>query len=240
MTIQFVGGNFASGTATSFTVSLQALYSGIDTGAKPGDLVVAMTAYAAGTGAATLGVSGVAGAEYTNVYAINQVETVDAALSVRYKYLTAADATCLVYGAAGGRVGIVSVWRGVNSVTPFIAAQSGAQVGVNNPLPIFSGVTPTIPGSVVLAVGCGSSAPLTNQFTMGANYTRAAGAQAAITSTTSGIVGAIGYRYWPGYAAETPPAWTGPIDHGTNEGFVATTLVLNPSPNKSIFTTSNT
>jgi len=238
--IKFVGGNFASGFATSFTVPLTGLYSGIDTQARAGDLVVAMTGYAAGTGAATLGVSGVAGAEYTNVYAINQVETLDAALSVRYKYLAAEDATCLVYGEAGGRIGLVSVWRNVDPVTPLIAGQSGSQMGTNSPLPVFSGVTPTIPGSVVLAVGCGSQVPLTTQFAMGAGYTQVAGAQAAVSGTTSGIVGAIGYRYWPGYAAETPGSWTGPTDHGTTEGFVATTLVLNPVANKSVFTTSNT
>jgi len=237
--IQFVGGNFASGTATSFTVNLQALYSGIDTGAKPGDLVVAMTAYGAGTGAATLGVSGVAGAEYTNVYSRTVTETVDPSMSVRYKYLTAADATCLVYGATGGRIGIVSVWRGVNPVTPFIAGQSGGQGVTNSPLPVYSGVTPTIPGSVVLAVGCGSVTTQGTQMGMGAGYTRCAGAQAAIASTTSGICGAIGYRNWPGYAAETPGTWTGPTDTNA-EGYISATLVLNPIANKSLFTTSNT
>ncbi len=240
MAIQFVGGNFASGVATSFTVALTGLYSGIDTQARAGDLVVAMTAYAAGTGAATLGISGVAGAEYTNVYSRTLSETVDPSMSVGYKYLTADDATCLVYGPGGGRIGLVSVWRGVHSVTPLIAGQSGGQTVTNQPYPIFSGVTPTIPGSVVLAIGCGSSVPLTTQFAEAANYTRCAGAQMQSGGTTSGIVGAIQYRRWPGYAAETPPTWTGPTDHGTTEGAISATLVLNPSPNKSWFFTSNT
>jgi hypothetical protein len=245
MAIQFVGGNYTSGLGGSGTlvVSLSSLVSGVDTAARAGDFVVALAANSTGTGSATtLGVSGSDGNVYTNLSKLTVAETIDPSACVAYKYLTAADASVTVWGATsttGGKIGLVSVWRGVNSVTPLIASQSGSASGTNSPLPIFAAVTPTIPGSVVLAVGTGSVSDMI-QFTMGANYTRAIGAiNSGARSTTSGICGAIGYRLWPGYAAETPPSWTGPTDSNA-EGYIANTLVLNPSPNKSVFTTSNT
>ena len=245
--IKFVGGNFVSGIASTGTydVSLTELTGGIDTAARVGDFVVAHTAYSAGTGSvSSTGVSGSDTNLYTNLYKAAVAETIDPSACVAYKYLTAdADlASVTVFGtvtAGYGRIGMVSVWRGVDSVTPLIASQSGANSGTNSPLPVFAAVTPTIPGSVVLEVGtCSLTSAV--QLVVGANYTNAVGCLHIGSGTAkSGIAGRIGYRFWPGYAAETPASMTGPTDTNA-EGFIAHSLVLNPVANKSVFTTSNT
>lgn len=242
--IKFVGGNFVSGLASTGTydVSLTALTGGIDTAARAGDFVVAHTAYSAGTGSvSSTGVSGSDGNLYTVLYKAAVAEAIDPSACVAYKYLTAEDASVKVFGtvtAGYGRIGMVSVWRNVNPVTPLIASQSGANSGTNSPLPVFAAVTPTIPGSVVLEVGtCSLTSAV--QLVVGANYTSAVGCLNIGSGTAkSGIAGRIGYRFWSGYAAETPASMTGPTDTNA-EGFIAHSLVLNPKANINSFTTSN-
>lgn len=237
--IQFVGGAFSSGTSSgSFTTSLTALVSGIDTRARVGDLVVASTA-ASNNATSGTGVSGVAGVEYSMLFRGYANDNLDAALCVCYKYLTAEDATCLHYSnglTTRGMVGLVTVWRNVNSTTPI--TQSGAAASTNTGRPNPPSVTPTIPGSIVLAIGAGTARSGTafgGHLVPPASYTYGTRARHSGTVVSGGVNGYVCWRTWPGYAAEDPGAFTsGSIS--SSDSALGISIVLNPEPGKSLMT----
>jgi len=240
--IQFVGSNFSSGTSSgSFTTSLTALASGIDTAARIGDLVVAVTACST-NGNSGAGVSGVAAKEYTTLFNGYGNDNLDTAIGVEYKYLTAEDATCAHYGGhltTRGQIGMVTVWRNVNPVTPVNV--SGAAVGTNTGRADCPSITPTIPGSIVLAIGTGTAFSGTlfgGHLLLPANYSYGIRARHSGTVVSGGINGYVSWRTWPGYAAEDPAAYTsGSVSAA--DSWVGVTLALNPTPNASYFINSS-
>jgi len=237
MGITLVGANFSSGTSSgTFTTSLTALTSGIDTAARAGDLVLAITA-ASNNATSGAGVSGVAGVEYTTLFTGYANDNLDCSCSVRYKYLTAEDATCLHFSnglLTRGMVGIATVWRGVDPATPI--SNSGAAASTNtgrgNPP---SGTTwdNQRPGGMTVIIGAGtafSGTAFGGHLVFPAGFTGIARARHSGTVVSGGVNAAIGYRPWSGYGIEDPAAFTsGSVS--TADSALGIIVSLNPSVN---------
>ena len=206
MAIQFVGGAYALGSSSNFSVSLTALAGGIGTAAQAGDLVIVLNA-CAGTGSRALGVTSTGYTEVADLYAD---DTSDTDLSVSYRVMPASpDTTVGVTASAGtayGAIGIVHVYRGVHPTSPMDVTPTTA-TGTNSSIPDGPSITPATNGATVVVCGAGAYTSADTSVTAPTNYTNQTNNS---TDPGTAIIAAIVSRANLGSGtAEDPAAWTG-------------------------------
>lgn len=228
MAIQFVGSttaNKAGASSGNTTISLTGLTGGIAAAAAVGDIVVAAFATGA-TADQTLLIS-----DGTTAYTLIGTELyansgVDTNLRVAYKVMGATPDTTTTFGPTGsaqdGGAMVVSVWRGVDTVTPLDVAATTA-TGTTTGRPDPASITPSTAGAVAVIVG-GSAAAT------GATYTSSdlTGFKSDTGADTNDAMIGLGYFAWtsgPFDAAQFGGGTTGGTD-----SWAAVSLALRPMP----------
>jgi hypothetical protein len=156
--IQYVGSVATSGLGNggSISVAFTSLAGGIGGGVQTGDLVIASIGIGSSSTNYALSMST---AGYTTLYDLFSSDSNNANLGVFYKVMGATpdtSAATVSLGSSNNDAAIleVHVYRGVNTVTPLGATNSAT--GSNTVLANPSGITTTVTGSKVIAIGAGS------------------------------------------------------------------------------------
>lgn len=196
--IQFVGYATAGSTfaESTFTVSLTSLTGGIGSSPAAGDLILVLNA-TSGPGDDNVGTitSG-----YTEIFDLYANDTYDTNLSVSRKIAVGNETSVTVNSPASvvednlaGAVGIVYVWRGVNTTTP-LDVTSTTTTGINGGRPDVPAITPVTPGAIILGFGAGSIGSGTTALTASSMSNVAVATQAAGTYGVSAVAAA--YTGW--------------------------------------------
>jgi hypothetical protein len=222
--IEYVGGTTGTNSGgNNWTVSLTSLSGGLATSPSIGDLVVVY--YGIGATSSTLSPS-VASTGYTLIATRGANDDNDANLGVSYKVLSTAE-TEVVLTATGltGRGAAVAVYvlRGAtDQYSNFFNIVTAS--GINSVLCDPPAITPTNPGSVILAGGVGahtrgvatfSSSNLTSFISAGVNAT--------------GVDATIGLGYVDWTSGEfNPAAFTFSAADSTTFSWAAATMAVSP------------
>lgn len=230
MPLQFVGQTSGSGTAASYTVSLNGtLTGGIASSPSPGDLIVVWSAFG-NTASSAPTVTGNNNGAYSSPHAALHVnDTWDTEFRTFYDVQGATVDTQLTVGrvnnAAYGGATVVQVWRGADQTTPIggnniATITNGSRVG-------FGAVTPTIAGSVIVAGAAGTQGTTGSAFTGPANMTSANSIFSNGTTSDIGVLSSY-YDAWTS-GSFTPNTITGGATSTSSSGASSTT-VINPAP----------
>lgn len=210
--IQYVGAKAvsASGTATNFAVDLTTLTGGIDTAARPNDLVVVYTAIAAGL-SLTTGIDTSVSTGWTmerNEYG-NDLR--DVRLRNAYKLMGStpdSSVTCLAGGNGGySSMAIAMAFRGVHLTTPLDVVSTGASA-INGTAINPAAITPSTSGALIIAgganTGTGTPTDITGAPTGFTNLT-------IVTKNSTSIDGNLAVATQSGWTsgAVDPDAFTG-------------------------------
>lgn len=169
MAIQYVGGTSNAGTSTGYTVSLSGtLTGGLASSPAAGDLVVVFSGFGNTASSAPV-ISGNNSGAYTGATTAQHVnDTWDTEFRSFYAIMGGTPDTSLTVtrttNAAYGGATVVQVWRGVDTVTPFIGAGTNASAG-NTSLINPPAYDPAVTGAIIIAGGAGTQAPTSNDFT---------------------------------------------------------------------------
>lgn len=237
MAITFVGSQIVT-VAWSSIVDLPTtgLTGGSDTQARIGDHLIVAT----GTGTTSDVAVGVTDATLTwnEVAELYANDDNDANLSVSWAYASASPPATISLQAAGvaNTIGILMVFRGVDTTTPMAATPTTA-TGLNSNTPNPAAIVPATAGAVVVVAGLAAK-PTGDTKTVTAAPTNYTGFRAtAVTGAiSSGALGGMAYRA-SGISAgvsEDPGAFTVSATAVTNS-WAAVTLALRPAPTSFIF-----
>lgn len=218
--ITYVGGYTAGyvGTTSTITVPLTSLTGGIASSPSAGDLVVMYFAISPST-TITLP-SPLAFKEVTQLYSNDTLKT---KLYVGYKFLGVETSIALVNGTwdttFAGAVA-VQVWRNVDAITPFDVSFTPA-TGLNGALCDPPSITPTTPGSVIIAGGAAAHDKGTATFSSSdlSNFLSSGG-----SDTYDITVGMGSYNWTSGLF--NPAAFTFSATNSSSYSWAAVTLAL--------------
>jgi hypothetical protein len=230
MAIQYVGGATANTDASlSVTVSLTGLSGGLASSPAQGDFVIATLAQVGSIDRnLTVTTSG-----YTEAAEPYGNDTADANVLTAYKRMGASpdtDVTLTSEGGGGALVAVVSVWRGVDAVTPMDVAVTSASGG-NTDRPNPAAITPVTAGTVIVVTGGSGTVnnvagtPLAQAGAELSNFLSIAKKAAAADSTS--LVASGSYHSWAAGAFD-PVAFVGG-GNAASDAWGSVTLALRPA-----------
>lgn len=223
MAIQFVGQVSVGGTGATLVADLTTLTSGIASSPSAGDLIVCNTGIGSNADYAMSMVT----TGYTVVAELNSADSRDTNQLVTWK-LSTGDISVEVNGSNDTQAGanlIVTVWRGVDQVTP-IDATSTSATGINESLANCPAITPVTAGAVVLSLTQSTDDATPTAFNTPADRDINFFQHTAHGGTNRGCVGTSGASSWVSGPLD-PAALTG----GTSTSFdswAAVTMALRP------------
>ena len=205
--LEYVGGNSATGTSSSYSVDLTALTGGIDTAARSGDLVIVVTGFATNSD----GNPGISSpADYAELADLYSSDTHSANGSFNWKIMGATPDTSVTVNGSGdttyGSSTVVHVWRGADPTTP-IDVLTTTDTGTNSPRSDSPSITPVTSGAVVLTAGVGARGSSVSALTEPTGYSNALSVGATSGSSKRSVT-SIASKLWTS-GAEDPAAWTG-------------------------------
>ena len=223
--IQYVGGYVEGllGSTNNITVTLTSLTGGLATQPAAGDFVIVYFGIGAPNNNKTPVISG-----YTELVLLKQADTESITLLVAHKFMTGTPDTSitLINGtentADAGAV-YISVWRNVNTTTPFDVTQTTSQSS-NSVLANPPAITPVTTGAIIVAGGAGahnrgvqtySSSDLTGFLSAGGD------------DSNNATIGG-GYNVWTSGSFD-PAQFTFSSTDSTNFSRAAVTLALRPA-----------
>lgn len=227
MAWSFVGSTSGAGTSTGYTISLSGtLTGGSNSSPSAGDLVVVFSGFG-NTASSAPAVSGNTSGAYQGATAAQHVNDAwDTEFRSFYQVmgstpdttLTVTRATNTAYGGAT----TVMVWRGVNTVTPFIGAATPASAG-NTSLINPPAYNPAVTNALIIAGGAGT------QSTTGAAFTGFTGMANFITrkgdGSTSDIDVAMASYAYAGVSYD-PPVVSGGTGGNASSSWAGVTIAF--------------
>jgi hypothetical protein len=232
MALSYVGGTSGTGTSTGYTVSLSGTLTG-GSGSSPaaGDIVVVFSGFG-NTASSAPAVSGNNSGAYQAATAAQHVnDTWDTEFRSFYQVMGATPDTSLtitrVTNAAYGGGTTVHVWRGADTISPFIGAAtpaSGGNGAALNP-PAYN---PSVTGAIIIAGGAGTFAAADT-----AGYTGISGMSNTVTAYGNGSTADIGVIMASfAYAGSSydPATATGGTQNNASSSWAGVTLALRPAP----------
>lgn len=209
------------GSSSSWTVSLTDLSGGIDTSPSAGDFVV--LGYSVGDFASETPEILTSG--YTSISYLNAADSRDTNFRVAYKRMGGSpDAGVELSGhsSSNGRAVAISVWRGVDEVTPLdVTPQTATATNTGEPNP--PAISPVTPGSKILVFASSGYTGSNNYYPPPdlSDFRQAQG-----VDTYAGCVG-FGFADWSS-GVFTPEPWF-MVSDSTGNSCAALTLALRPA-----------
>ncbi len=220
--VQYVGGQTASYTSTTGNKVINfALTGGLASTPAIGDYVFVGVCHAA---LSTLGdLAPPSG--YTEICDLTGNDGWVCDFGFFYKKLTAADTSVTVAHISNNTSVVIQVYRGVDPTTPFDVTTTTA-TGTNTAAANPPSITPTTPGSIVVAIGASGS-----EYNSGVNFTssltsfRTVGQNGGASTNYRSNVG-MGYSTWSSGALN--PAAFGVGTDDVQNAWCACTIALRP------------
>lgn len=228
MAISLVGSKTFSftGVTTAQAISLTDLTGGSDTAPSAGDLVVVFYQINTASDIAL----GVDTAGYTEVAELYSNDTEDTNLSVSYKVMGGTPDTSVTVSAPSASdrdcVGVIFVFRGVNTTTPIDATTTTA-TGINSLLANPPSITPVTAGAWIVAGGASGNNGQAGVSYSSSNLTGFKSVNSNVGAKGSSA-GAGYYSSWTSGAFD-PAAFTFSGIDGTAYSWAAATLALRPA-----------
>ena len=229
MAIQFVGTayaikSFTTGANKSIALNT-GLTGGIGSSVQAGDLVVVSNGLS-GTSDATLTITDPSSVAYTIVGAeLYSNDTFDANLRVAYKVMGGTPDASVNFsqstGITDGGIGMVSVFRGVDTSSPMDVAGVTA-TGINSALVDPGQITPVTAGAIVVVAGIAAHGLGLPNF----GLTGLTSIDNQAHNLTNDLTTAMGYTSWTS-GALNPAAWT-LTGSTTTHSWAAVTMALRP------------
>ena len=225
-TIEYVGGRTqaGAGTTANISVALTGLAGGLATAPAAGDLVIVSFATGAiGTQAdITYRIS-----TYTQIADLYGNDSYDVNLQVGYKIMGATPDTTATITAGSGSTSFnytvtVSVWRGIDPITPFDVTSTTA-ILLNTGIPNPAAITPVTPGARIVVTS--ATAHVAGVGTFGAAYL-----SNFLTVTSNGSYDSTigtGHVSWTSGAYD-PAAWTTGFTDAATYSTASVTMALRP------------